>query len=472
MKFFLLICAIYAILSTNAFNQLFHQRPSSRQSSIQSSFSLRAHGNYGFSAGYLRNKQNNNDIKTYSQSSSDISTKPKSYGFSAGYLKLKESQESLVNDTIFATSKIAETPIISKQPSTTTAPTPPAVPVASARPAVEVEVPRRNYGFSANVRKPVETTQETSVPTSIVTIEPTIIKPSTPVIIEPIAIKEIIPTPQEPTQASVATSTTLSLVMDKEEQPPLPIDEPTLTTTKSEVFVADTTPTTNEQQEQRQESSSIFSNLSNINYEKIIKTSALVEQNKSNQIYTNLTNFNNIITNSITKKLEAENIIINELITLYPIILQELNTYNIRINELKSILITLTNTYNIKQKQIKEENILINDMLSISNKIQEKRILYEYNQALTKKQELLDIDTNLYNTLNIYMSQVSSDILSTQQKIHYLENKMLTYPKPTDREGMLKYSWSDISDIQAALLTAETTQVLTACMLIYMFVYV
>ena len=451
MKFFLLICAIYGTSSINAFNKLFNQRLSSHQSSIRS-FSLSAQRNYGFSAGYLRNKQNNNDVKTYTQSSSDISTKPKSYGFSAGYLKLKESKE---NDTIYTTDYY-EAPVIPEQSSTTILPTPSAVPVASTQSVVEVEVPmQRNYGFSANVRKPIETPQDTSVPTTIVTIEPTIIKPSTPIIIEPIAINEIIPTPQEPVQESTIDTTTPSLTIDVKE-----------------AVVEDTTTNNSETEQDFSSSSTTFSNLSNINYEKIIKNSAITEQNKNNQIYTNLTTFNTIITNSITKKLEAENIIINELITLYPILLQELNTYNIRINELKSILITLTNTYNIKQKQIKEENILINDMKSISNKIQEKRILYEYNQALAKKQELLDIDTNLYNTLNIYISQVSSDILSTQQKIHYLENKMLTYPKQTDREGMLKYSWSDISDIQAALLTAETTEVLTACMLIYVFVYV
>jgi hypothetical protein len=98
-------------------------------------------------------------------------------------------------------------------------------------------------------------------------------------------------------------------------------------------------------------------------------------------------------------------------------------------------------------------------MKDIRSRISQKRILFEYDIALNKKEELMMVDTSLYNKLQEFIEETTNDIRLNQLKIIFLENKLSSYPAPADRAGMLLYSWNEISEIQSVLLTPETSKV-------------
>jgi hypothetical protein len=97
-------------------------------------------------------------------------------------------------------------------------------------------------------------------------------------------------------------------------------------------------------------------------------------------------------------------------------------------------------------------------MQQLRDRISERNILSEYNRALGKKQELIQVDQELYNNLAQVISQLSNDVLLCKKKEAVLTEKLNVFPSLSDRNALLKYSWSDIADIQSVFSTAETTK--------------
>jgi len=380
---------------------------------------MQSRPSYGLSAGYLKSRDANTGssssvtssipIKTSEKSVSPASTSqfqpvPRSYGFNSGYIRQKNEQLRISSEV---------TPVVSVSSSSSPAIVPISAPVVAVSTSVTSSLPvRKNYGLSSGYLK---SKAETSVSTS---------KPTT---VETLAVKTV--------EVKVNVNS-----------PVREIAVPVIAKEQEEKEVA------------VNEDDSSFLFLNNLKYEQQAKKSAALEVEQKSKIVETTENFRSSLVKSMQKKIEAENIIIEELISLQPLISNEIEVFRNRVRQLQQVSSVLETSYRTKEKQISQELELLTQMQQLRDRISERNILSEYNRALGKKQELIQVDQELYNNLAQVISQLSNDVLLCKKKEAVLTEKLSVFPSLSDRNALLKYSWSDIADIQSVFSTAETTK--------------
>lgn len=333
-----------------------------------------------------------------------------SYGLSAGYLKTKDAGSASV-------------PTVTQSTVETT---------GTSMKSVEVLVPSskpKSYGFSSAYIR--QKNQELRLSSSEVTPVVAASKPSVPVNV-----------PVVPTAPSIV--------------PPTPVVKAEPTSVVTAAVVAKAEPISKEEVVNEDDSSFLF--LTNLKYEQQAKKSAALEVEQNSKIMETTESFRTSITRSIAKKVEAENIIIEELTSLQPLITNEIQVFGNRVRQLQQVSSVLETSYRTKEKQISQELELLAQMQQIRDRISERNILSEYDRALGKKKELIQVDQELFNSLAQVIKQLSEDALLCQKKQSVLAEKLNVFPSLSDREALLKYSWSDIADIQSVFSTSETTK--------------
>ena len=312
----------------------------------------------------------------------------KSYGLSAGYIKSKQpdgiSKPTSTTAVISTTPELNDAKIVTTESST-----------------------KKSYGLSSGY-KPSMGSPVVDVNTDIAASN-TNNKPHATLQLKstaPVAIRETETKSETTTESNILTSF-IDMSPDIETIP--------------------TTAIIKEEEEEKEKEFS-FQFLSDLNYEQKLKQAAQLEIVEYSKTYTNLENLKLNLQKSLSRKEEAENMIIGELNQLRPLLNQELVLYESRYKNLLKTLDFLKNAIKNKKSQIITEKELLVQMTDIKNKIYEKRILSEYNIALTKKQELIIVDEELLNILQV--TEDTSSIIFfvfVLLYIHLFVNNMLSY---------------------------------------------
>lgn len=369
---------------------------------------------YGLSAGYLKARETGLSTQVAAApvtidkttSITEAPTAPRSYGFSSSYIRQRNEQpRSSSSEIIPVVSSSSPAVIVSSSAPAVTTPV-----RASSAAQSEASTPvKRNYGPSSGYLK-YKTESPAPARAAPVSAAPVVSTPSKSTAVKAEAVSVAPAVPETVTEAAV------------------------------------------------NEDDSSFLFLTNLKYEQQAKKTAALEVEQNSRIVETTETFRSSVSRSLAKKLEAENIIIEELTSLRPLISNEIQVFANRVRELQQVSGVLETSYRTKERQISQELELLSEMQQIRDRISERNILAEYDRALGKKKDLIQVDQELYRNLAQVIAQLSNDIFLCKKKQTVLTEKLSAFPALSDRAALLKYSWSDIAEIQSEFSTAETTK--------------
>jgi len=157
------------------------------------------------------------------------------------------------------------------------------------------------------------------------------------------------------------------------------------------------------------------------------------------------------LTKSMSRKAEVDAVISRELESLRPRLANEVQKESSRVEQLEQLLKTFKSALTAKLSMIDGELSILSQMRDVRNKITEKAILSELDNALTKKSELIDIEKDIAKEINSSASNLEAEIADARIKLGTLASVLASIPVGEDLETTRQYTWADVDKLQAVL---------------------
>lgn len=157
------------------------------------------------------------------------------------------------------------------------------------------------------------------------------------------------------------------------------------------------------------------------------------------------------LSKSMSRKAEVDAVISRELESLRPRLANEVQKESSRVEQLEQLLKTFKSALTAKLTMIDGELGILSQMRDVRNKISEKAILNELDNALTKKSELIDIEKDIAKEINISASNLEAEIADSRTKLGILASVLASIPVGEDLESTRQYTWADVDKLQAVL---------------------
>jgi len=157
------------------------------------------------------------------------------------------------------------------------------------------------------------------------------------------------------------------------------------------------------------------------------------------------------LTKSMSRKAEVDAVISRELEALRPRLANEVQKESSRVEQLEQLLKTFKSALSAKLTMIDGELSILSQMREVRNKITEKAILNELDNALTKKSELIDIEKDIAKEINNSASNLEAEIADSRIKLGTLASVLASIPVGEDLESTRQYTWADVDKLQAVL---------------------
>ena len=188
-----------------------------------------------------------------------------------------------------------------------------------------------------------------------------------------------------------------------------------------------------------------------INIEESLKLGMVEETaNRVNRLK-ELSQLQSQLSKSMSRKAEVDAVISRELESLRPRLANEVQKESSRVEQLEQLLKTFKSALTAKLTMIDGELSILSQMSDVRNKISEKAILNELDNALTKKSELIDIEKDIAKEINISASNLEAEIADARVKLGTLASVLSSIPVGEDLESTRQYTWADVDKLQAVL---------------------
>ena len=158
------------------------------------------------------------------------------------------------------------------------------------------------------------------------------------------------------------------------------------------------------------------------------------------------------IQRSVARRKEVEDVIVRELDTLKTRIESEKIEEEARLGQLNLLLSKFEDVIVEKKALLSRESGVLEEMVDLSTKIVENAILRQLEGAISKKKDLITLETELTEEVSTYKLEVQEEIKITESKITRIAELLSSLPRGTDRDAARSYAWLDVEKLEQELL--------------------
>jgi vacuolar-type H+-ATPase subunit I/STV1 len=187
--------------------------------------------------------------------------------------------------------------------------------------------------------------------------------------------------------------------------------------------------------------------------EETLKMKILEETSSREQRLKNLSSLQSKISQSIARKSEVELAIVQEIESLRDSFTKEINIETNRLKQLEKLYQTFIETLIYKKTLLQSECNVLQQMKDVKEKILEKSILEQLENAVVKKDSLIKIEQDICKDINDCSNEINSEIDATRNKLVSLQNAMNALPPSGNASAYRSYSWLEVERLQKGLVS-------------------
>ena len=166
------------------------------------------------------------------------------------------------------------------------------------------------------------------------------------------------------------------------------------------------------------------------------------------------------LSQSMARKQEVEKVITGEVEALWPRLQDEFYKETARIDQLLGSLGKFKKALKEKLEIQDLEKKTLVQMKDVRGKVSEETILVQLNEAISKKGDLIDIESGICDDIAECCRSLEVEINDTRTKLASLNNAIASLPSLTDEIAMRAYTWSDVEVLQKTLFDSlESSQI-------------